>query len=228
MSGIHLNFIVEGQTEETFVNQQLKPHLEKRSISAKVRCVQTSRKRNITYCGGLARYPKVRDDISRWMDDERGSNVYFTTMFDLFGLPKDFPGYRDAMAMTNPQQRATALEDAMCQDIGDDRLLPYIQVHEFEALVLADPQELLIQYCEDEVGVRRLEEMAKADEFAASPELINSKEAPSKRIKQEIPTYKKRVAGPIVTARIGLPKLRNKCPHFHAWINRLESPGSPM
>ena len=226
MSGIHLNFIVEGQTEETFVNQLLRPHLGGRLISAKVRCVQTSRRKNITHRGGLGKYNQVRNEIRLWMQEQTGDDVRFTTMFDLFRLPRDFPGYRDAMAMTNPQQRATALEDAMCQDIGDDRLLPYIQVHEFEALVLADPRELWTHYCENEVGVRRLTEMVSN---FTSPELINgeSEIAPSKRIIQEIRGYSK-LSGPIITKVIGLPKLRDKCPHFDAWMNKLESPGSPM
>ena len=44
MTGIRLHFIVEGQTEETFVNQVLKPHLGNRYVWADARCVQTSRR----------------------------------------------------------------------------------------------------------------------------------------------------------------------------------------
>lgn len=141
LSGIRLNFIVEGQTEETFVRDQLKPHLAQRSIWASVRCVQTSRKPNTKYRGGLRRYSQARDDISRWMREQpqpKHHDVRFTTMFDLFRLPDDFPGHHAAASNPDPISRATALENAMLEDIGDNRFVPYIQVHEFEALVLVN------------------------------------------------------------------------------------------
>lgn len=221
MSGIRLNVLVEGQTEEAFVKMQLRPHLHNRGISTKVRLVTTSRD-----CGGgLGNYKKqVRKDLTLWMGEEAGDDVYFTTMFDLFELPRSFPGYGAAKAMPNPQERAAALEAAMGEDIGDPRLLPYIQVYEFEALVLADPMELWAEYPEDEAGVRRLDQIANS---FSSPEMINDgpKTAPSKRIEKEISTYNKKLFGPITTKAIGLPKLRSKCPHFGAWIHRLESLG---
>ncbi len=121
------------------------------------------------------------------MKERSGHDVYFTTMFDLFRLPDSFPVYEDAMGVPDPRKRATALEDAMGNDIGDSRLLPYIQVHEFEALVLADPQELSSQHPESVAGVKQLTEIAAG---FPSPELINggSETAPSKRIAQEIPS----------------------------------------
>lgn len=139
LNDIRLNFIVEGQTEETFVRDQLVPHLAERSIWVAVRCVQTSRKRNIKYSGGLASYAQARGDISRWMRGELGPDVRFTTMFDLFGLPNGFPGY-DAASGLDPISRATALEKAMREDIGDKRLVPYIQVHELKHWCLPIPQ----------------------------------------------------------------------------------------
>ena len=225
VNNIRLNFIVEGQTEETFFKRCLKKHLAQRSIWAYARCVQTSRKQNTKHSGGLGSYAQARGDISRWMREQpqpRHHNVRFTTMFDLFRLPVDFPGYDAAASEPDPSSRATTLENAMLEDIGDNRLVPYIQVHEFEALVLADPNALLDEYPESAAGVDRLAEMAAG---FLSPELINGgpETAPSKRIMREIPDYRKRISGPIVTERIGLPTLRDKCPHFGAWVNKLES-----
>ena len=220
VNNIRLNFIVEGQAEETFVNRQLAPYLAQRSIWVYVRCVQTSR----GHRGGLVNYAKARGDISRWMRQESGDNVRFTTMFDLFRLPSDFPRYDAAASAPDPRSRATALENAMGEDIGDYRLVPYIQVHEFEALVLADPTALSDEYPESAAGVDQLVAMAARH---PSPEEINSgpKTAPSKRIMEKIPTYRK-LSGPILTGRIGLSRLRDKCPHFGAWVERLESLGS--
>ena len=50
---VRLNIIVEGQTEETFVNLTLKPHLSRFSIGVSARVVTTKNKRGTKYRGGL-------------------------------------------------------------------------------------------------------------------------------------------------------------------------------
>ena len=134
---VRLHFIVEGQTEETLVNQTLRPHLARFSIS---------------------------------------------------------------------------------------RFIPYIQLHEFEALLLADPQKLDAQVYEHRTWIQRLVRLANGFK---SPELIDDgpDPAPSKRIAEEIPAYprSKVSAGPITAERIGLHTLRTKCQHFDAWLGILES-----
>lgn len=223
---IRLHFIVEGQTEETFVKNTLVPHLAGRGIWADARCVQTSRKRGVKHRGGLSGYVQVRKDITNWTKQDGNPDARFTTMFDLYALPREFPGYDAATQRADPLQRAAALEEALAQDIGDHRFVPYIQVHEFEALLLADPAKLDSQFPDDVDGIRRLGEMASRCE---SPEHIDdgSATAPSKRIIREIPAYdgQKASAGPIVAARIGLSILRARCIHFGRWIDRLEALG---
>lgn len=48
--------------------------------------------------------------------------------------------------------------------------------------------------------------------------------APSKRIIQKIPIYQgaKTSAAPLIAEKIGLTKIREKCPHFDEWMTRLE------
>ena len=229
MSVIRLNFIVEGQTEQRFVRQVLMPYLAERSsvCGGDARCVETRKKKGsgTKKSGGVTSYAKPRGDIIRWMKEDRGGDARFTTMFDLYGLPDKFPGYTPPDAIP-ARERAVAVQEAMLNDIGDRRLLPYIQVHEFEALVLADPGKLASQHPEDKAGVEGLVTMAAG---FASPELINggAETAPSKRIIQAIPTYKfrKQSSGSIVTEKIGIPTLRAKCPHFNAWVEQLEALG---
>ena len=45
----------------------------------------------------------------------------------------------------------------------------------------------------------------------------------SRRIVRHLPEYKgrKASAGPIAAARMGLPRLREACPHFGAWVPEL-------
>ena len=212
---VRLNFIVEGQTEETFVNRTLRPHLAGLSIWAVARRVETSRKLGFTYRGGLSTYEKARRDIAAWMNEDQNPDARFTTMFDLYALPVDFPGLEDAGRTNHPYQRVQTLEGALGMDIADPRFVPYIQLHEFEALLLSDPSMLDSQFHGYEDETRNLVEMASGFD---SPELIDdgSDTAPSKRIITEIPEYagRKASAGPIVAGKIGLPTLRSKCGHF--------------
>lgn len=223
---VRLNIIVEGQTEETFVNQTLKPHLSRFSVGVSARIVTTRKERGAKYRGGLSTYFKAKRDITLWTKQDRNTDVRFTTMFDLYGLPTDFPGYNTTPAKDDPYQRVEALEDALGKDISDRRFIPYIQLHEFEALILSDPHELDSQFDNCADGIARLVTMASR---FPSPEHINdsSNTAPSKRIIREIPEYegRKASAGPIVIERIGLSTLRSKCPHFAGWLGKLESLG---
>jgi hypothetical protein len=225
MSGVRLHFIVEGQTEETFVNRILADHLSIFRIWADARCVTTSRKRGRVCRGGLANYAQAKNDIVMWSKQE--PEAAFTTMFDYYALPSDFPGHEAAMKLAKPIDRIAAIEQALANDIAHPRFVPYIQLHEFEALLLADPGKFQQQYCEHEQPISELVEMAGKFE---SPELIDDGQdtAPSKRIIAAIPEYEgmKSSVGPLIAAGIGLPKLRESCPHFHAWLNKLEQLGT--
>ena len=116
------------------------------------------------------------------------------------------------------------MEDALSGEISDSRFIPYIQLHEFEALLLSNPQKLDSQFFDRSAEIQRLVEMVS--EFD-SPELVNDGDdtAPSKRITDEIPEYEKTKAsaGPIVAEKIGLSTLRSTCEHFGKWLGRLEA-----
>ena len=221
---VRLHFIVEGQTEETFVNQTLRPHLARFSVWVKAHCVETGRKGGVKYRGGIVSYQKARKDIGLWMLEDQNADARFTTMFDLYGLPHDFPGYEEAARLQDPYDRVKILEDSLREDTPDSRFIPYIQLHEFESLLLADPQKLDAQFYENSTGIQRLVQLAGG---FGSPELIDDgpDSAPSKRIAEEIPEYprSKASAGPITAERIGLHTLRTKCGHFDAWLSMLES-----
>ena len=222
---LRLNFIVEGQTEERFVNTVLSSHFANQSIVAVAHCVTTRRDRrarHIKYRGGLTTYRHAHDDIRRWVREDGSANARFTTMFDLYGLPTDFPGYADAARESEPYARVEILETALSKAIGDRRFVPYIQLHEFEALLFSDLEKLGTQFPERLAEIQRLVETATVP---GSPELVNdgSTTAPSKRITAAIPEYasRKASAGPIVAAKIGLPVLQSRCWHFREWIERL-------
>lgn len=219
---IRLHITAEGQTEQNFVQKILAPHLAGYNVFADARCVLTSKDKRVAkeYRGGLLSYEKARKDIITWLREDRHEECRFTTMFDFYALPKDFPGYAEAYAQQEPYERIRILEERMAADINDPRFIPYIQLHEFEALILADPQKLDCEYLEHDEPIHNLVSMV-ADQ---NPELINDnlETAPSKRILKEIPEYNKATSGPIVAEKIGLSALRAKCKHFHEWVSHLE------
>lgn len=223
---VRLHLIVEGQTEKRFVDTVLAPHLLRYHLYADARCVMTSRSGAYWRRGGLANYRNPKFDITSWMKQERAnSDVWFSTMFDLYALPEEFPGYSYAQQYPDPYNRVAHLETALAQDIDHRQFAPYIQLHEFEAIILADPQKLNGQFFEHAAAIMNLEAICQNQE----PERINDgrETAPSKRIIAEIPEYEglKSSAGPDVVKEIGLPCLRRKCPHFDKWLARLEALG---
>jgi hypothetical protein len=171
-------------------------------------------------------YRRAKKDLLLWMNEDRRLDAFFTTMFDLYALPDDFPGFAAAKREGDPYRRVQALEDAFAADVAHPRFVPYLQLHEFEALLLAEPSCFRARFQEREDGIRRL--VAICAGFP-SPELIDDgpRTSPSKRIIQEIPEYEgaKRSAGPLLAARLGLPAIRQKCAHFSAWLGKLEQIG---
>ncbi len=100
------------------------------------------------------------------------------------------------------------------------RFIPYIQLHEFEALILADVGKLDWEYLDHDAPIRRLVQMVGN----RNPELINDTPdgAPSKRILHELPEYDKANSGVLVAEKIGLETMRANCSHFHSWLELLE------
>ncbi|MEW5954159.1 MAG: DUF4276 family protein [Bacillota bacterium] len=220
---IRLNIVVEGATEETFVRDVLAPYWGAKGIFATARSVETNRKKGCVFRGGGRNYEKVRRDVVNWINQDH--DAYCTTMFDLYGLPANFPGKSSIGPIWPAYDRVRYLEDAFAGDIDSNRFIPYIQLHEFEALLFADIDKMRIFYLEDKTNaIQRLKNIVNA---FGSPELINegNETAPSKRIIKEIPEYKdnKVLIGPTVAKEIGLPILRERCVHFNEWINKIES-----
>lgn len=150
-------------------------------------------------------------------------SAYYTTMFDLYRLPSDFPGLAVTQGMNDLYQKVDFIEKELAQDIKADNFIPYIQLHEFEALLLSEPKKLGVYYLDREKEINTLIQTCAG---FITPEHINdgNETAPSKRITSLIPEYanEKRVAGPIIAQAIGINKLREQCYHFNTWLTRLE------
>ncbi len=211
---------VEGQTEETFVRDVLAPYLwQKCRLQFVPTLARTKRtKAGQTFKGGIVSYQKVRRDVLRLLNDSSATLV--TTMIDYYGLPDDFPGKRSLPPGT-PYQRVRHLEEAFKNDIGHPRFLPFLVLHEFEALVLTDPTHLARILPQYTAVLPRLQQ----EIGGLPPEEINEGRDthPAARIQRYFPGYQKRLHGPLVIKQIGIQTIRSKCPHFNEWLNKIES-----
>lgn len=162
----------------------------------------------------------------RRLKEDAGADVYFTTMIDLYALHSDFPGRSAAAKLHHdPYMRVGSLEAAWRKKTADDRFIPYIQLHEFEAYLFADASK----FAEFDCPHPAIAALQAAADGTDSPERIDDGQntAPSKRIIDQFPAYKKlkTVVGPQMTELIGSRTIRKKCPHFDSWLSRLERLG---
>jgi Domain of unknown function (DUF4276) len=215
-----LIILVEGFSEEAFVRDVLIPHLSERNVYAsptKVKLVSNSS----DHGGGIRSFARTKTFIEHSL--RRDQNAYFTTMFDLYRLPSSFPGQQEHQDVEDPYKKAHAIEIALAQEINNARFIPYIQLHEFEALLLSDPMRLTDLFPE---YLKAITKLTKECEEFESPEHINHRPdtAPASRIITAVPTYSK-TAGVLIVQEIGIPTIRQKCKHFDQWLTSLEHLG---
>lgn len=220
--------IVEGQTEQTFVGSVLAGHLSLHGVSIWAVLSGKSRRR-----GGVPLWESARGDILRTMKEGR----IVTTMFDYYGMPADWPGREQAKSLPG-SQRAAAVEAAMVDDIAsvlgskhNARLfVPYVQLHEFEAILFADPQQTgdTLAPFASRPSARLVRDLEKILNECGGPEDIDDgyETCPSRRIGALAPNYRKPLFGPIVASRVGLETIRERCPHFAKWLSKLETLGA--
>ena len=215
--------VTEGPSEEHFAKAILAPHFldyEKIIIPITILTKRDNR-HGIMYKGGMSSYSKMQNSLEPVLKrSSRSEDSYVSTMVDFYALPTDTPGYANAMKYSDAYDKVRQLENSILQKVGHERhFKPYIQLHEFEALLFADIEQLSTEYFDCQI-----DELRQAISTQPNPELINNsfETAPSKRILKAIPAYDKTVAGIEVLRRIGLNKIRDKCRHFNDWITHLE------
>lgn len=198
--------LVEGQTEEKFVKEILKPYFDPKEIYLYPRNIK-----------GVSKYSLISSDIEKLLKDSSADMV--TTMIDLYRLPTDFPRKKEINRDFSYSQKIDFLENEFKSDINHDKFFPYIQLHEFEALLFSDVSHFKKI---PNVGSK----LSEFEKIVASkePEEINDlpNTSPSNRIKKILNFYIKDSHGIIVAKSIGLKKMREKCPHFNQWLEKLE------
>lgn len=207
---IRLYVFGEGDTEEAIVNRVLVPHLSARNVFPYALSL-----------GGGSRWAAWRNFMDRFMKQESRPDVYYTTVFDLYRLPKDFPEASIVRALADTRERARRFEAAMAANLGHPRLVPYIQRHEIEALVLPCLDHLAERLPDARAGIAKLQ----ADIAHIPPEDVDDgpETHPSKRLERHVVGYGKLADGPVVIEQAGVARVRAACPGFDAWLTTLES-----
>ncbi len=219
MTIVHV--ICEGQTEESFVNELLVEPFAHKGIYLKPALIGRP-----GHKGGNFKFERLAPDVEKRLLADK--NCYCTTFFDFYGLPESFPGKNAVNATASAQDKAIALQDALneklVEKIGEDamrRFIPYVQMYEFEGLLFSDPQKMA-------EGMDRSDLVQAFTEIAGAfdtPEQINNspQTAPSKRIESLIWGYEKPLLGTLAALEVGLDKMREQCPLFDAWLEKIEA-----
>jgi hypothetical protein len=212
--------IVEGPTEQTFVRNVLAPYLAATGVMVSPRILGRPGKK-----GGISGFIQARNEIVAILKED--TNRFCTTMFDYYGMPDSWPGRAESRNALF-SQKASLVESRLTESVGQamgsafrhERFIPYVQMHEFEALLFSQPSVLASVMRRPEIT----QELQKIISEFDSPEMINDdvNSAPSKRLLRLYPPYNKPLHGNIAAERIGLAAIREKCPHFNEWVSKLE------
>lgn len=219
---------VEGETEETFVNEVLAPHLYNfgyKNVSARL----LGNARNRDRRGGIRGWDSASDDIMNHLKED--PKCLATTMVDYYALPKsgnrEWPGRLLADTLSF-ELKAPTVQNALLADISlklgkgfdQKRFIPFVMMHEFEGLLFSDCDRF-------SQAIGRIDLGPKFHAIRAcfnTPEEINDSPltAPSKRIEELVPGYEKPLLGALAILEIGLDTLRKECPNFCQWLEKLE------
>jgi Domain of unknown function (DUF4276) len=212
--------IVEGKTEQVFVERLLVPYLAEKNIYMNATQVSKPGEK-----GGDVRFVRVKRDLGLHL--KQRADTYVTTLIDYYGT-KEWPGLETLATNLSPSQIAQHLNDAVQQEVNDlfpdqrpsDRFIPFMALHEFEALLFSDSEALASGLNIDEG------EITAVLEECGEPEAINNspQTAPSKRLdKWANGKFGKTTTGIAIAQEIGIPKMREKCPLFNAWLEQFEA-----
>lgn len=217
--------VVEGQTEKAVFNEILRPYINNETKSEMVFSLIKSTKQ-----GGIAKFDKILPQLRNLIKRDKNKTIV-TTFFDYYGIhdSHDFKFYNEAkVQQKNALKGVCLLEKGMTQRLNEKNVdtrnfIPYIQLHEFEALLFSS-----------DIGFKELFDnssvIAKLNEIRKrypNPENINDDQnnAPSKRILKIVlkhkAIYQKESGGLSIAKKIGIHTIMEKCPRFNKWVNSL-------
>lgn len=206
-----LVFIVEGDSEVSFINKKIIPYIYSFSLSTGwllyPHKVTTNRKLNIK--GGIPGYQYLKNEIDRL---KAQNEPLITTFFDFFRIPTDFPGY------SIENKSVESIESAIKEEVNYEGLIPYIQKYEFETILFSNPEAFDI-VLDNESQMNQIKDIA--DKYP-DIETINGgpETAPSKRL-AHIFDYDKVTDSELILENISIEQIQAKCARFSCWLEYL-------
>lgn len=235
MNRVTIFCIVEGQTEQAVLRTLIAGHLGAKGIDFHTVLVNIGRgKGGVKFLSATQLY----DQIGRFLKDRR--QPFVTTFFDYYAFPTgeskgwDFVAKRKGEVSirgieTTVEAIETEIQSRAHQELEipglDNRFIPYLQLHELEALFFSDPNIMAETFGNESLSAK----FAEAVTQCGGCEQINDspKTAPSKRIEEAFRGYKKGKSefahGPRIAMKLDLLVVREKCPRFDAWVAKLEN-----
>lgn len=211
--------IVEGKTEQLFIENILAPYCAPQGIYLKATQITKKGQK-----GGDVRFSRAKTDIRNHL--RQRADTIVSIFVDYYGI-KEWPGLDSIPGNANPEQIAehlnTEAKQAICAEFPDTnpdvRFIPFLAVHEFEALLFSDTEVLAT-----ELGIEK-STIDRVVSECGSPEKINNspETAPSKRLEHwSNGHYGKTSTGIAIAEKVGILKMREQCPLFDAWLKTLE------
>lgn len=219
-----LIILVEGETEQEFVNRILAPFLISKGLNTEIRPIM------IEKSGGGHGYSNIehlKNTIRPILN--RLDEPFVTTLIDHYGIDSErkLPGYT-TITTANTEERIRQMELILEKEIQKIKpyrfFIPYIQQHEFETMLFANPEvgsDLELE--EIKLGIVTL-----CSEFE-DIESINCtiEGAPSKRIKRIYASNSKKynkVSDAVdIIELTGIEIVLEKCPRLKKWIELIVS-----
>ncbi len=194
---VRIGISVEGPTEERFVKMVLGQYLATKGIYM-----------TPISMGGDVNVERAKNELKKIANNFD----FVTTLYDFYGFKKRLDG-------ESKEELERRIMDSAHEAIKP-KLIPYVQMYEFEGLLFSCPESMerglnesgVQQWCQDVLA-----------EFNDNPERINNsvETAPSKRL-LKYTKYRKTTHGPNIAAEIGIPKMREMCLGFHEWLCKIE------
>jgi len=217
--------LVEGQTERIVVDQFLNPHFTLHGVSLSPRIVGKP-----GHKGGVRPFEGIRKELCNLLKSDP-TCAAVTTFFDYYALPSDWPGTAEAKGQPSNKipdhiepKIAEAIQQKFDASFNPSRFIPYIQMHELEALFFADPKAMAAAIGDEGLS----EEISGIVTACGGCEAIDDgpTTAPSKRVQALFPGYRKgqslNAHAPKILNAIGIQTVRAQCPHFNEWCTKLE------
>jgi hypothetical protein len=219
----HLYFIVEGETELEFVNRLLKPYLWQRGLTTHIQALP------ITMGGGGHGYNNIqhfKNTIKPLLN--YGNEPFITTMIDYYGInsEKKMPNYAECMTQNTTDDKIKCMENSLqtvVKSIKQYRFfIPYIQKHEMETLLFANPA----QGFDLEKPAIKNAVLALIKQNPDIETINNTPQgAPSKRLTeiyaQHGQKYNKGADAVDIAELTGMDNMLKECPRFRNWVERL-------